>query len=468
MFLAINCISGFRRLSADSVRLGPYHAKELKERLTRPYGKPAAALAMIAVFVWLKPWFTAIFYTKWSKDLCMHLVFVTSLVPDGELTTGYEIANQSVVDAMRRNGVKVTSLGFKWTGTQLASRPDAAILAEVDVRSETAGAAGKANWVAKAFAGTLPVACAKLRIVSESTIRKALEQLEPIDGYIINGVTLAGAFPTLFRDKPYLYVAHNVEYLSAEENSVTANSSVKRFFFRREAKLLKDIELGLAGNAACTFVLAKEDCEPLKVSGAGRSVVLPLVTTNRPAPAGGNRMISFDAGLIGTWTWQPNRVGLEWFFNEVVPHLPADFSIGLAGHVPSDFGNVPPQVKVLGRVEDAKEFVRSCAVTPLVSRSGTGVQLKTIETFELGLPAVATRRSLRGVEAIPANCMVTDEPRSFARHLIDLARQRRASAVIDCDGSHFYREQLFGQDKAVFLALELLRANLLRIGNEAA
>jgi Glycosyl transferases group 1 len=398
----------------------------------------------------------------------MHLVFVTSLVPDGEPTTGYEIANQSVVQALRRNGVKVTSLGFNWAGKQAGRYEDAVILGEVDVRSETAGAAGKANWVAKAFASTLPVSSAKLRIVSDRSIREALVKLEPFDGYVINGATLAGAFQNLFRDKPYLYVAHNVEYLSAEENAVTANSSVKRFFFRREAKLLRDVELALTRNAVCTFTLAEEDREPLAVSMPGRSVVLPLITTGKPSISGATRDIEFDAGLIGTWTWQPNRVGLEWFLSEVAPRLPAGFSIGLAGHVPSDFGLIPPQVKVLGRVADAKEFVSSCAVIPLVSRSGTGVQLKTIETFEAGLPSVATRRSLRGIKTVPSNCVVADDPQAFAQALTQLAQQRRAGAVGKTDGAAFVRQQLFDQDKAVFLALESFRSNASISGSRVA
>jgi hypothetical protein len=398
----------------------------------------------------------------------MHLIFVTSLVPDGNPTTGYEIANQSVVDALRRNGVKVTSLGFNWAGKQTKGEDDAVILGEVDVRSETAGPADKANWVAKAFAATLPVSCAKLRVVSEKMIRDALARVEPFDGYLINGVTLAGAFQNLFRDKPSLYVAHNVEYLSAEENAVTANSGVKRFFFRREAKLLKDIELRLARDAYCTLALADEDREPLGIAQPGRSVVLPLLTMRKAASSAGSRVISFDAGLIGTWTWQPNRVGLEWFLGEVAPHLPADFSIGLAGHVPSDFGAMPPQVKVLGRVADAKAFVNSCATIPLVSRSGTGVQLKTIETFEAGLPSVATSRSLRGIASVPPNCILADDPQAFAKALVDLAAQRRSGTIGDIDGEVFHRQQLFDQDKAVFLALESLRAKLSYPGSRVA
>ena len=342
---------------------------------------------------------------EWPKrDDGMHLVFVTSLVPGAEPTTGYEIANQSIVNALRRNGVRVTSLGFNWAGKGAKSSEDAVILGEVDVRSETAGASDKAGWVAKAFASQLTISSAKLRIVSEADIRAALAGIGHFDGYVINGVTLAGAFPALFNDKPSLYVAHNVEFKSAEENALSADAPLKRYFFRREAKLLRKIEMSLVGRAAFTMTLAQQDRADLGVDSSSRSTVLPLVIGSVPPKNPALRKIAFDAGLIGTWTWQPNRVGLEWFARQVVPLLPRDFSVAVAGHVPADFQGMPANMKVLGRVRDATEFVRSCAVIPLVSQSGTGVQLKTIETFEFGLPSVATSHSLRGIGREPGNC----------------------------------------------------------------
>jgi UDP-N-acetylmuramate dehydrogenase len=41
----------------------------------------------------------------------MHLVFATSIVPQGAPATGYEIANAAIIDALRRAGVRVTVLG---------------------------------------------------------------------------------------------------------------------------------------------------------------------------------------------------------------------------------------------------------------------------------------------------------------------------------------------------------------------
>lgn len=392
----------------------------------------------------------------------MHLVFVTSLVPEGEPTTGYEIANHSLVEALRRNGVRVTSIGFSWVGKTGESSHESIVLKEVDVRSETAGASDKAAWVVTALTNSLTISSAKLRVVTEADIRAALQRLEPFDGYVINGVTLAGAFQGLFQDKPSIYVAHNVEFKSAEENARNADSAIKRMFFRREAKLLRTLEIALTSRAACTLALADEDRAPLGVLGKGRSVVLPLVTNARAVASSSPRVIAFDAGLIGTWTWQPNRVGLEWFLQEVVAHLPQGFRIGLAGHVPEAMKQMPAQVTLLGRVSDAAAFVQSCAMIPLVSRAGTGVQLKTIETFELGLPSVATSHSLRGITGIPANCIVSDDPKSFADALVQQANAARSGRLPRADGEAFRKQQLALQDVAVRAAIRELSLQLIR------
>ena len=41
----------------------------------------------------------------------MHLVFATSIVPDGAAGSGYEIANAAVIDALRRAGARVAPDG---------------------------------------------------------------------------------------------------------------------------------------------------------------------------------------------------------------------------------------------------------------------------------------------------------------------------------------------------------------------
>jgi hypothetical protein len=179
--------------------------------------------------------------------------------------------------------------------------------------------------------------------------------------------------------------------------------------------------------------------------------VLPLVTCAEPTVQKKPRRIDCDAALIGTWTWQPNRIGLDWFLEKVVPHLRPDFRIRIAGSVPFGVSSAHPGVELVGRVPDAQAFVRGAAVIPLISTSGSGVQLKTIETFELGLPSVATSHSLRGIDHRPVNCVVTDDPVAFAGAL-----EAAVADVRDVDGSAFHRRQVKALDAAIGRGLKKL------------
>jgi hypothetical protein len=381
----------------------------------------------------------------------MHLLFATSIVPDGALASGYEIANAVIIAALRRTGARVTVIGFTWPGKPASDPQNTIVLGAVDVRTESASSLQKLAWVAKAMLSGLTFASVKLRVVADSEVRAAIERAGPFDGYILNSVQFAGAFERLFGDRPSIFVAHNVEHRSAEENAAAAGSLFQRLLFRREARLLKAVEERLCRRARFVFTLAEEDRAALGVASDDRSAVLPLVTCTEAPVQKTPRRIDCDAALIGTWTWQPNRIGLDWFLEKVVPHLRPDFRVRIAGGVPSGVTSAHPGVEFVGRVPDAQTFVRSAAVIPLISTSGSGVQLKTIETFELGLPSVATSHSLRGIDHRPVNCVVTDGPVAFAGAL-----EAAAADVRDVDGSAFHRRQVKALDAAIRLSLKKL------------
>lgn len=378
-------------------------------------------------------------------DHAPHLVFVTSLVPSGRPTTGYEIANHAVIAALRRRGFRVTVVGFARPGGRIDPDGQTVVLGEIDPATHSAGPLGKFRWLVKAFASGLPIGCAKLRIISDRAFEAALEQAGPADFYVLNAVQVAGAFEHPFEGRKFCYVAHNVEFRSAAENAETANGFLMRYLYRRDARLLKEIENRLVRGADIVFTFADEDRKALGIQDKDRSAVLPLVTCDEPVRPAATRRPHCDAALIGTWTWQPNLVGLQWFLEEVIPLLPDDFTVCVAGSLPPGFAGRHPGVTFVGKVPDAWEFLRSARVVPLVSRAGTGVQLKSIETFELGLPAVATRHAVRGIAHVPENCTITDDPSRFAEALLRASR----GEARDMDGAKFHRAQLAALDEAI-------------------
>ncbi|GGA78729.1 glycosyl transferase [Brucella endophytica] len=369
----------------------------------------------------------------------MHLLFVTSLVPDGEPTTGYEIANAAIIEGLREAGARVTVMGFTWPGKRAADPGNTISLGEVDVRTDTAGMRQKLEWLARAILSGLTVSSVKLRVIPEEKLRAAIAAAGPFDAFVLNGVALAGAFERVFADKPSIFVAHNVEHRSAAENSAAAANLVQKALFAREARLLRGLEGRLCAKAEFVFTLADEDGSALGLS-AERFAALPLVTRKEISPRA-ELPVTHDLGLIGTWTWAPNRIGLEWFLREVKLLIDPAFRIAIAGATPADLKAAWPGVEFVGKVPDAAAFVESAAVIPLVSRAGTGVQLKTIETFELGCPSVATSRSVRGIASLPANCVVADEPVAFAAAINAAVEDARKGNRRRLDGRAFHRAQ---------------------------
>ncbi|MEM0899816.1 MAG: glycosyltransferase family 4 protein [Pseudomonadota bacterium] len=389
----------------------------------------------------------------------MHFVFLTSLVSCGPPESGYEIANAAIIDGFRRAGHIVTEIGFKWPKRALSDPDNTVCLGEVELKTEGASGSQKVQWLLKAVANSITFASAKLRVVSENEVLSAIERAaqlnRKVDGVILNGVTLAGAFEKLLTAKPYIFVAHNVEHVSAQQNADDAAGAVEQLMYRREAKYLQGLEARLCAKAQHVLTLTDEDRQGLNIADGERSTTVALVTPADAENANADHPIAFDIGLIGSWTWTPNRIGLEWFLQKVVPQLPEEISIAVAGDMPRGLAQREKRVLFLGRVLDAKEFCRQNRVIALTARAGTGVQLKTIEAFEMGLPCVATPSSLRGIKNIPSNVLVANDAKTFAMALAAQAKSHWLGELPKSDGLAFRQAQIEQMDRAIAKAVSV-------------
>lgn len=370
----------------------------------------------------------------------MHLVLVSSLVPVDNPASGFDIANRAVLDGLLALGHRISVVGFLQPGRKPAPGCEMHLLGELEVTNAKVGHRQKLSWLAAAFLNRTSVSSAKMLGVSAGRIQSILDGLAPFDGVVLNSVQLPAAFAQVFRRYPSIYVAHNVEADSALENAERATGAFERFLFRREASYLERYERQLAQDAVALWTFAEADRLGFGHAVSDRAFVLPLVTS-WDAPILPDVERQHDLGLIGTWSWRPNRIGLDWFLDQVVPHLPRDMSIAVAGQLEGTPAVSHPGIRFVGRVADARAFVAAGAIVPLISRGGTGVQLKSIETFELGMPSVATQASLRGIETVPNNCAPTDDPREFARLLTEKVIRARDGLSQRLDGAVFHKAQ---------------------------
>ena len=367
----------------------------------------------------------------------MKLLFATSLLPENDATSGYEIANRAILHGLRALGHEVVPIGFAKPWKSASVTPGSVVLGDLSVTNADTDMRQKLVWLARAVQNNTTFAGAKLQVIRHDIFSRIIAHEGDFDAVIVNGAPMAAAFEKILTRTPFIYIAHNVEWKTAAENAKSAASFFERTLFAREARMLKALEQRMAAKATHIFTLAETDNADFSAFGAKSVSSVPLIVgLNAEKPVA--RIPKYDAGLIGTWSWAPNRVGLDWFLNEVTPHLPDDFTFAIAGNVPGSRQVKHQGAEFLGRVQSALDFTRDCACVPLVSRAGTGVQLKTLEAFELGLPSVATSSSVRGIARVPDNCVVQDDPKLFAEALVTAARFGKKA---DIDGRVFHANQ---------------------------
>jgi len=226
---------------------------------------------------------------------------------------------------------------------------------------------------------------------------------------------------------PALLVMHNLEsmgYLQRSQHAASAGQWLRAQVFRREARLLRDLETRALRQAAAVACLSDADAKHLSAQAAELGVsplveVLPGYPLRLGSPGAIDiRRVQPGArwrvGMLGTWTWGPNREALQWMLGQVMPKLSAGCTLVLAGSG-LDGMALPPGVICLGRIDDVDSFYAQVDVVALPALSGTGVQEKAIEAMGSARGIVATTHALRGLgPELPPQVRVADCATSFA------------------------------------------------------
>jgi hypothetical protein len=282
---------------------------------------------------------------------------------------------------------------------------------------------------------------------SAARVQRELQAaLGTVDGLIVDHLqSLSWARPLLDQLPAPMVVMHNLEaQVYAERADAVAGSRLRarasRWVLRREARVLQQLEDLALRHAGVVAALTDGDARALRerAQALGHALpveVLPGYTLQWPgsaaaAPAGAldraalrRRLAALPPehrriGLIGTWTWEPNRAGLAWMLEQVLPALPADCQLVLAGGGLEHL-QLPPGVTALGRVAEVDDFYEAIDLVAIPSVQGSGVHEKAIEAIGRGLPVVASRHALRGLleqlpAQLPAHVHLADGAEGFA------------------------------------------------------
>jgi glycosyltransferase involved in cell wall biosynthesis len=147
--------------------------------------------------------------------------------------------------------------------------------------------------------------------------------------------------------------------------------------------------------------------------------------------------------FVGSFAHQPNRHGLMWFLDQVLPTIgmraPAARLVVIGSNAPADIEALNSTlISVRSNVSDheLRELYRTARVAIAPLRYGAGVKLKVVEAMREGLPLVTTSIGAQGLPGLEEIVSICDESAAFADAVCrlltdDMAWSERAAAQLD-------------------------------------
>jgi len=128
--------------------------------------------------------------------------------------------------------------------------------------------------------------------------------------------------------------------------------------------------------------------------------------------------------FVGSFRHAPNREALSWFIGSVLPLVlerRPRAKLVVVGNDQQGRELFPDMdaVEWKGTVEDIQEPLGRYSVLVCPVLSGSGVRVKLLEAFAVGIPTVSTKLGAEGLAAVDGeHCMLADDPDEFAAKII--------------------------------------------------
>lgn len=239
-----------------------------------------------------------------------------------------------------------------------------------------------------------------------------------------DSLDLVRYFPTC-AGVPIVCVHHDVESELLGRRAAICGSRWRGMYLRHQGNLMRKVEQAWCGRLALNVTVSDHDRSRLKaVAPDARVAVVPNgVDTCEFQPHGdGQGGVAF----IGGTSWAPNLDALNFFCEQILPHLPVSArksrSVRWIGSATPDqqrhyldrYG-----VELTGYVTDVRPCMNeaACHIVPL--RAGGGTRLKILNSWAMGKPVVSTSIGCEGLAAVDGiNILVRDDPKEFARAVV--------------------------------------------------
>lgn len=261
--------------------------------------------------------------------------------------------------------------------------------------------------------------------------RNLVSQADVIDLEWLEFIRLA---PLLKRVNPHARVVgtfHDVMSQLFTRRADEASTPAARLRWNAITAWTRLQERAVFRHLDAVVTLNDKDADLLRELGATDvEVICPPLGVNHTA----RRPETHDVLVVGHFGRDVNVEGAQWLVEHVWPHVRAavpDATLTLAGGDPdrrvSALASSETGIRASGWVDDLDPLYAQAAVVAVPLLMGSGVKFKTIEAMCAGVPVVSTTIGAEGVYRFQDFGLVADDPKEFARGLIDALRHHDTS-----------------------------------------
>lgn len=258
-------------------------------------------------------------------------------------------------------------------------------------------------------------------------LRKLLQD-KHYDALLCDFLVTAGVVPWELRI-PTVIFTHNVEAVIWQRHFMVKQNPLWKLVAWREYKTLARAERKFTDMADHVLTVSDEDRKAfLEFLPEEKVTTIPTgVDLDYFQPvdsAGSGRSLVFT----GSMDWLPNEDGIIYFCTEVLPLIQQripDVTLTVVGRKPTRkvlaLAENNPALRVTGRVEDIRPYVKDAAVYIVPLRIGGGTRIKIFEAMAMAKPVISTTIGAEGLPVEQGESIVlADTPKDFADRTVDL------------------------------------------------
>jgi len=225
-----------------------------------------------------------------------------------------------------------------------------------------------------------------------------------------------------------LLTEHNVEYLRYLRWVEKEKNYIKKMYINKQYKDLKNYEIDTLKKFKTCVVMSEYDKNILQEFSINTSFkVIPNGTdTDYFKPEKSDIKKDSLIWVGGMFQW-PNIDAVEYFVNEIFPHIAAnnkDVIFNVVGADPIKVlykSKYAKNIRVHGFVDDIRPLVAESNVYVAPIRIGSGTKLKILDAMSMGKCVVTTSVGLEGIEAnVGSDVFVCDTAKEYAKMVLEL------------------------------------------------